>query len=83
MAVWVGLEGSFQAEEEYHPASDNDSPCTAHSLLYIVTCFPLPQQYPLSPRGPTDATLTSYTLPSLRLVMVYEVVLEPDTERVV
>ena len=54
-----------------------------HSLLYVVTCFPLSQQYPLSPRGPSDATLTSYTVPRLRLVMVYEVVLEPDTERVV
>ena len=54
-----------------------------HSLLNVVTCFPLPQQYPLSPRGPTDATLTLYTVPSLRLVITYEVVLEPDTERVV
>ena len=53
-------------------------------LNYIlVTCFPLPQQCRLSPRGPSDATRTSYTVPRLRLVMVYEVVLEPDTERVV
>ena len=55
-------------------------------LLYVLTYFllvlPL-QQYPLSPRGPTEATLTSYTAPRVRLVMVYEVALEPGTERVV
>ena len=52
-------------------------------LLYVVTYFllvsPL-QQYLLGPRRPTDATLTSYSVPRLRLVIVYEVVLEPDTE---
>ncbi len=53
-----------------------------HSQLYVVTSFPLPQQYPLTPRGPTVATLTSYTVPRSRLVMVYEVVPEPDTDRV-
>ena len=57
----------------------------ADLLLYVLTFFLLVprQQYLLSPRGPTDATLTLYTVPRLRLVMVYEVVLEPDTERVV
>ena len=61
----------------------NSPLCTVFSQLYVVTRFSSPQQYPLSPRGPTDVTLTLYSVPRLRLVMVYEVVLEPDTERVV
>ena len=53
-----------------------------NSLAKVVTALPLPQQYPLSPSGPTDATLTSYTVPELRLVMVYEVVFELGTGQV-
>ena len=49
-----------------------------HSLLKVVTTFPA--QLSLGPSGPTDATLTSYKVPRLRSVMVYEVVLEPTKQ---